>query len=137
MTRLRVPVEEFTTPSPVTASENETLEDLARLMKEHGIRHIPIVNRDRKIMGIVSDRDLRVASGLTRSEKSLVLASDIMAVDPVTVASSTTLDDVAYEMSDKKIGSVIVNDEADQFLGIFTVTDALNALIEIMRTESR
>ena len=36
-------------------------------------------------------------------------------------------------MSDRKIGSVIVNDEEDRFLGIFTASDALNALVEIVR----
>lgn len=44
-----------------------------------------------------------------------------------------TLDEVAYEMSSRKIGGVIVN-EGSKFLGIFTSTDALNALIEITRS---
>jgi len=43
------------------------------------------------------------------------------------------LDRVAFTMSDRKIGSVIVNEDDGEFLGIFTVTDALNALIEISR----
>ena len=57
----------------------------------------------------------------------------IMATDPVMVNASDALDDVAFIMSDKKIGSVIVNEADGSFLGIFTVTDALNALIEICR----
>ena len=60
-------------------------------------------------------------------------AADIMAAAPLTVRSTTPLDEVAYEMSDKKVGSVIVEDEDGQFLGIFTATDALNALVEIVR----
>jgi acetoin utilization protein AcuB len=40
------------------------------------------------------------------------------------------MDEVAFEMSSRKIGSVLVTED-DQLLGIFTVTDALNALIEI------
>ena len=47
--------------------------------------------------------------------------------------ASAPLDEVAHAMSEKKVGSVIVNDEDGKFLGIFTVTDALNALIEIVR----
>jgi acetoin utilization protein AcuB len=118
----------------VVASENATIDEMNRLMKEHGVRHIPIV-RNHSVVGVVSDRDCRVASGLTQDEKRLVRASDIMATDPVTVSAGETLDKVAFAMSTKKIGSVIVNDEDDKLLGIFTVTDALNALIEIARGE--
>ena len=132
MSQLNLPVEEFTTPNPVTASEEATLDELNRLMKKHDVRHIPIV-RGARVVGIISDRDCRVASGLSQNEKRLVRAADIMATDPVTVSAGESLDEVAFEMSENKIGSVIVNDENDKFLGIFTITDALNALIEIAR----
>jgi acetoin utilization protein AcuB len=136
MTSLNIPVEEFTTPDPLTADEATSIDDLVLLMKENGIRHLPIL-RNGKVTGIISDRDVRIASGLTRREKIQIQASDIMAKDPITVNSQTSLDEVAFEMSQNKIGSVIVNDENDKFLGIFTVTDALNALIEIARGSSK
>jgi len=132
MTKPRVLVEEFTTPNPITAPEDALLDELFRLMKKHEIRHLPIV-RNKRIVGIVSDRDLRVASGLNTSEKNQIRAGDIMATDPVTVNAGDTLDAVAFEMSEKKIGCVIVNDGNDNLLGIFTATDALNALIETAR----
>lgn len=131
MERMNLPVEEYTTPNPVTAPEDSTIEALHQLMTKNGIRHIPIT-RGNEIVGIVSDRDLRLVSGLDVREKSQVRASDIMAQDPVTVSSEAPLDQVAFEMSEKKIGSVIVTEDG-QLLGIFTVTDALNALIEINR----
>lgn len=128
MSKFKIPVEEFTTPNPITATVHSKVEELSRVMKEHGIRHIPILNGD-KVVGMVSERDLKVIAGLRMLEKNLLTASDIMSPDPVSVDSSTMLDEVAFEMSEKKIGSVIVT-ENDQLLGIFTVTDALNALIE-------
>jgi acetoin utilization protein AcuB len=131
MSKFKIPVEEFTTPNPITATTHSKVEELARVMKEHGIRHIPIMQNE-KVVGIVSDRDLKVMAGLKMLEKSLLTAADIMSRDPVTVDSSTLLDEVAFEMSEKKIGSVIVT-ENDQLVGIFTVTDALNALIESAR----
>lgn len=136
MSNLNLPVEEFTTPDPVTAIETTSIDDLIRLMKEHGVRHLPIV-RGERVVGIVSDRDVRVASGLNSREKMLIEAKHIMASDPVTVNSQASLDKVAFEMSQNKIGSVIVNDENEKFLGIFTVTDALNALIEIARSSQK
>lgn len=126
-----MPVEEFTTPDPVTAVEDASVEQLNRLMAEYGVRHLPIL-RGQQVVGIISERDLKVVAGLDFEEKSLVRAGDIMVREPVTMSADTPLDEVAFEMSSRKIGSVIVN-ESDRFLGIFTVTDALNALIEILR----
>ncbi|WKZ12462.1 MAG: CBS domain-containing protein [Gammaproteobacteria bacterium] len=130
-----MPVEEFTTPNPVTATEDMPIDDLRQLMQEFGVRHLPIV-RGSRVVGIVSDRDVRVVQGLSLEHSIQVRAGDIMAGDPVTVTAGTPLDEVAYTMSDRKIGSVIVYEDSGEFLGIFTVTDALNALIEVSREES-
>ncbi|MBK7890646.1 MAG: CBS domain-containing protein [Bdellovibrionales bacterium] len=127
-----MPVEEFTSPNPITASESSSIEELRQIMDANGIRHIPIVNHE-KVVGIISDRDLRVVAGLRLADKKMITASDLMVRDPLTVSSEMPLDEVAFEMSTRKVGSVIVNDENDELLGIFTVTDALNALIEIAR----
>lgn len=132
MSRLDIPVEEFTTPNPITARESTSIEELKSLMRENGIRHIPILN-GQTVIGLVSDRDLKLAAGLNQSEKRQLSARDIMAPDPVTVNGGESLENVVFEMSEKKIGSVIVNDANDKLLGMFTVIDALNALVEIVR----
>jgi acetoin utilization protein AcuB len=133
MQRIKIPVEEFTTPDPITAQEGMSIADVRQLMEQHGIRHLPVV-RDDVVVGIISDRDVRLLSGLTPAEKDQVSAADVMAVNPLSVFASDTLDDVAYTMSENKVGSVIVNEANGKFLGIFTATDALNALIEIVRS---
>jgi acetoin utilization protein AcuB len=127
-----VPVDEFTTPDPITANEDMTIDDLRNLMEKHGIRHLPVVRGDR-VVGVISDRNVRIVSSLPIAEKDQVRAADIMAADPLTVIATMPLDEVAYAMSEKKVGSVIVNDEDGRFLGIFTASDALNALVEIVR----
>lgn len=131
MKHLDIPVEEFTTPNPITVSESATASEMTDLMKSNGIRHLPIL-RDGRVVGIVSERDLKVALGLSIAERKQIRAADIMAGDPVTVSAGQSLREVAFEMSKAKIGSVIVNDEEGEFLGIFTVTDALNALVEMV-----
>lgn len=130
--RSRKPVEEFTTPNPVTANENTSIDELRALMTTYGVRHLPIV-RGGDVVGLVSDRDLRVAQGLSDTHRLQVLAADIMSLNPVSVKADTPLDEVAFTMSDRKIGSVIVREADGSFLGIFTLTDALNALIEVVR----
>ncbi len=135
MSSLNIPVEEFTTPDPITAVETTPISDIVKLMKEHGVRHLPIL-RNGVAVGIISDRDAQVISGLSVREKIQIQASDIMVANPVTVSAQDSLEDVAFLMSQKKIGSVLVTDDSDSLLGIFTVTDALNALIEIVRAKT-
>ena len=132
----RLPVEEFTTPNPITATEDMSIDEVLHLMSEHGVRHLPVV-RDDEVVGVISDRDLRLARGLSDEHKFQVRAGDIMSAEPVAVTADMPLDDVAFTMSDRKIGSVIVNERDGTLLGIFTVTDALNALIEITRASAR
>jgi acetoin utilization protein AcuB len=133
--KLNVPVEAFTTPDPVMVPDTASIDTMAELMEQHGVRHLPIV-RDGGVVGVVSDRDLRVARGLSAERRNQVMASDIMATDPISVLADTPLDEVAFDMSERKIGSVLVYEESGEYLGIFTVTDALNALIEIVRGET-
>lgn len=131
MLQTSVPVAKFTTRNPVTATVDTAIDELRRLMKEHGIRHLPIV-RGNAIVGVVSDRDVRLVAGLTLAEKLQVRAGDIMTPEPLFVTAGTPLDEVARTLSERRIGSVIVNDEAGALVGIFTLTDALDALIAII-----
>ncbi|ABI59254.1 CBS domain-containing protein [Nitrosomonas eutropha] len=131
-TKLELPIQEFTTPYPVTAREDSSIEELLDIVKNLKVRHIPIMSNG-KITGIVSDRDLRIVSALSAREKFLVRADDLMTSDPVTFQGNTSIEDVILEMSEKKIGSVLVADEKGDLQGIFTVTDALDVLIEILR----
>ncbi len=132
MLRTDVTVDEFTTPEPVTATEDMTIDDLQRLMEKHGIRHLPVV-RDESVVGVISDRDVRLVAGLTHAEKYQVRAADIMTPEPLVVSATARLDEVALAMSERKVGSAIVTEADGKLLGIFTATDALNALIEIVR----
>lgn len=131
MLQTSVPVEKFTTRNPVTATVDTMIDDLRGLMKEHGIRHLPIV-RGNSIVGVVSDRDVRLVAALTVAERLQVRAEDIMTPEPLFVTASTPLDEVARTMSERKVGSVIVNEKSGALVGIFTLTDALDALIAII-----
>ncbi len=127
-----ITVEEFTTPCPVTVSSHVTLGDIGILMEKHGIRHVPVVENNIAV-GVVSDRDLKLMGKFQGWQSYNV--SEILSHDPFTVTYDTKLDVVAYEMSKRKIGSALVIDEIGEIMGIFTSTDALNALVEIVRGE--
>lgn len=132
----RMRVEEFTTPDPVTVAETTAIGELRELMDQHGVRHLPVL-RDGEVVGVISERDVRLVQGLSLDEQRQIRAQDLMADDLFVVHASTLLDEVAMEMVSRRVGSAIVRDEDGDFLGIFTLTDALNALVEVVRNESR
>jgi acetoin utilization protein AcuB len=131
--RLSIAVEEFATPSPVSAPPTASFAELKKAMSSGGFRHLPILNKG-EVVGVVSDRDLRILEGLGELSKQ-VSAADFMARDVLMVSPKDPLESVVLQMSERKVGSAVVCDQADEFLGIFTSTDAMNALVEIIRGE--
>ena len=131
---LKLPVEEFTTPNPDYVGPNDNIERIIQLMLNGGYRHIVVVQKG-KAVGIVSDRDIHQALEENNNDKVL-LAKDIMSDNLYRAKSTTNIDEVVFNMSDKKIGSAIIEDEEGGIVGIFTRADALNALVEIIRGEA-
>ena len=87
-----------------------------------------------RLSGIISDRDIFRGASVHEASEPLKV-KDLMTKEVYRVSRKENLDKVVFTMSDKKIGSAIVEDKDDDFFGIFTSTDALNALVEIMRGE--
>ncbi|MEX1099730.1 MAG: CBS domain-containing protein [Bacteriovoracaceae bacterium] len=124
-------VEEYTTPSPFSIRDNAPIPKVLQTMQDKEVRHLPVTNSGGDTIGIISDRDLSAVKSF--AFKADLKAKDIMTPDPVSVNVNSGLLEAAYEMSRRKIGSLIVNDNEGQVYGIFTNTDALNALVEILR----
>jgi acetoin utilization protein AcuB len=125
-------VDDFTSPCPHVVETETSLDDVVRLMKSEKIRHLPVLEKS-KTVGIISDRDLKVLSNIEFAQK--FTAGDIMVESPYCVYTGTTLEEVALEMSRRKIGSAVVLEQNGQINGIFTSTDGLNALVEVLRGE--
>jgi acetoin utilization protein AcuB len=131
MERLKIPVDEYTSPAPYTVDRGATVPRVRDIMRKHGVRHVPVLD-GKHAVGIISDRDLRMLDHLEGADA--VTAGDVMTKEPYTVESGTSLEEVVFAMSLKKVGSAVVCDHGD-VVGIFTSTDALNALVEILRGE--
>ncbi len=129
---MNVSVEEYTSPILVTIDPGASLDQAIELMQENGIRHLPVV-RDEKVIGIVSERDLLLHVG--KNWTSMMKVGDMMSTNLLSVHINDTLGDVAFQLSNEKVGSAIVLDNEENLFGIFTTTDALNALVEIMHQQ--
>lgn len=121
-------VEEYTSPCVVTIASTESLDRAMELMQEHKIRHLPVTINE-SISGIISERDLLTHVG--KDWTRMLKIEDIMTTTLLTVSKNESLGDVAFQLSSQKIGSALVLDDDESLYGIFTTTDALNALVEI------
>lgn len=118
------------TGAPCLIQRHETLSTAHRTMREHRIRHLPVVE-GRRLVGIVSDRDLHLVETLRDVDPALVRVDEAMTPDPYTVAPGASLLAVARSMAKGKYGSAVVV-ERGRVVGIFTTTDALDALAALV-----
>lgn len=125
-------VEEFTSPYVISISSSDTLDRALQIMQENGIRHLPVID-DGNVSGMVSERDVLTHMGKVWDK--ILHVGDIMNSDILSVNVNDNLGDVAYQLSSEKKGSALVLDDDGVVYGIFTTTDALNALVEIFLDE--
>lgn len=128
--RLEIPIDEFASPILSFATEDMTIEEMTTLMEDNRFRHLPVL-KEEKPVGIISAREIKLLKNLDKHFD--LRASDIMTEYPYCVPQKTSIEVVAYEMSNKKIGSALVVDDAGKVVSIFTSIDGLNALVEIVR----
>jgi acetoin utilization protein AcuB len=123
-------VKEFMTASPLTIAPTESLAAAHKIMREHQVRHLPVLNRGR-VVGIVSQRDLFLVESLPDAKPAEVQVDEAMVEDPFTVPPDAPIGEVVEQMIENKLGSAIVC-EGDRVLGVFTTIDALRALHRLL-----
>lgn len=125
-------IDEHMTAYPTITSENTSVLEAAEYMKQMEFRHLPVVENG-KVVGILSERDLKQAELLSDSMQLLVC--DVMTPNPYCVELDTPLSVVAREMATKKYGCVVVMNNVNQIVGIFTTTDGMRILSEILGSD--
>jgi acetoin utilization protein AcuB len=128
------------TPKVFTLQPSDSISSAIHLMKEKRIRRIPIVNGGGKLVGIVSDRDLKDvspsrATTLDIWELHAVLdklkIGDVMTKKPFTVTPDTPIERAAQIMLEKRVEGLPVLDAKGLLVGILTEGDVFKALVDI------
>jgi acetoin utilization protein AcuB len=128
-------VRAYMTPTPFTIGAQQTLAVAQRMMSEHAIRHLPVLDGG-KLVGVVTQRDLQLVQTLRDVDPEKLTVDEAMSPDPYTISPGTSLEWVAMAMSQHKYGSVIVVDHG-KVVGVFTTVDALRALQELLEHSRR
>lgn len=127
--------------NPVTISPEASFFEARNLIHEKGIRHLPVVDKNGKLVGIVTDRDIREAAPsdatlLSVQELNYLLgklkvSAFMTSKDKLmTISPDALIEEAIQLMHDHKIGCLPVV-EGDKLYGIFTETDALSHLVDI------
>lgn len=119
-------VRELMTPQPQTARPTDTLSVVDEKMRQGRFRRLPVVDEAGKLVGIVSDGDLREHVGYLPTTR----VSAAMSENPVTVSDDVEIEVAAQLMIWHKHGGLPVVDAAGQLAGIITESDLLMALVD-------
>lgn len=104
--------------NPVTVDMNETLADALHLMREHHISGIPVVDHSSKLVGILTNRDVRFASNDSASVASLMTKENL-----ITVKEGISKEDAKTLLHKHRIEKLLVVDSNNHCIGLITVKD--------------
>lgn len=103
---------------PVTLPISARVRDAKEAMREHSIGGIPIVDKEGKLLGIVTNRDLRFEKNLNRPIAEVMTSENL-----VTVAEGTSLDEAEDILQENKIEKLPVVNKEDKLVGLITFRD--------------
>jgi CBS domain-containing protein len=123
-------ISDYMSASPATCEIDDSVEIAYRTMSECAVRHLPVVEKNKKLMGLVTERDLRLALSLSGSGTYRVC--DIYLPEPYMVGPNALLSQVLDDMYQRHIGSALIV-EGGKVIGIFTSMDAVRVLRDFSR----
>lgn len=120
------------TKDPITISPDMFLPEARALLNDYHFRHLPVVDAQGMLVGMLTDRDLRSAypsSVLSDSERRLVYekvekteVAEIMSTDSISLTPDSTLDDALYLFDREHVGALPVLEDG-QVIGVFSISD--------------
>ncbi|NTV59436.1 MAG: CBS domain-containing protein [Deltaproteobacteria bacterium] len=132
-------VENWMNQNVITVDADDSMLDATKLLKEHNIRHLPVLEKG-KLVGVITDRDLKRASPsdattLEAHEILYLIANikvrEIMTRNPITVPYNFTIEEAAEILLQAKISGMPVVDKDGDVIGTITQTDLFKVLISL------
>jgi len=121
----------------ITVDVNDSMQYAIRLLKEHNIRGLPVMQNG-KLVGIVTDRDLKRASASDATTLEIhellyliskIKIKEIMTKNPITIPLDYTIDEAAAILLDNKLSGAPVVDNEGKVVGVITQTDIFRVLV--------
>jgi len=133
-------IKDWMTKDVITVDPETSMMRAAKLMKEKGIRRLPVVDEKGKVVGMLSDRDVKEASPSKATTLDVhelyyllseIKVKNIMSPNPLTILDTDTVVKCAAIMHDKKISGLPVLNEQGELVGIMTQNEVYRVLLSI------
>jgi len=133
-------VQERMTHNPITIRDDTSLYDALKIMRENKVRRLPVLDKDGKLVGIVSEKDLLYASPSPATSLSVweisyltskITVRELMTKEVITICEDCPMEEAARIMVDNKIGGLPVV-RGDTVVGIITETDLFKIFLELL-----
>ena len=126
----------------VTIQPDATVLEAQKMMATHHIRHLPVIDGADHLVGVVTDRDVRSVlpydcyknPDCAKEHESVagLKIKDVMAVEPLTISPSDTIQDALLLIQEKRVGAFPVVDDTGKLKGIISVRDLLRAFTNVL-----
>jgi acetoin utilization protein AcuB len=126
------------TRNVVTIDKDADVLTAREKMFKHYIRHLPVVDENNLLIGIVTDRDIRSAlpsshlADEDNLEKITFKIEDIMTKNPVSISPLDTIQDALLLLQKKRFGALPVADNQGKLIGIISTRDLLREFINVL-----
>ncbi len=115
-------IRDVMTPNPECVTEKDSIRDVARIMKEQDTGVVPVVD-GRRIIGLITDRDIVVRAVAEGKDISNVRVNELMTKSVRTVREDSTVNDALQLMSGAEVRRVPVVNSNDELVGIVSLGD--------------
>ncbi len=103
--------------NPVTVLRETSLEEVRRIMEYQGISGLPVVENDNRLVGIITSRDMRFSTDLSRT------VADVMTPNPVVETGTPNIESAQAKFDEHRIEKLPVVDKDGKLTGLITVKD--------------
>ena len=130
-------IKDWMATSMLTVDINTSVMRATRTMKENNIRRLPVLSHG-KLVGVVTDRDLKEASPSSTSEMDIhemyyllseMKIQDVMTNKCICLQDTDTLEKAALIMLEEKISGIMIQDKDKNLVGLLSETDILRGFI--------
>lgn len=115
-------LQSFMTTQVVSLAPDQTITDAAKAMQKHNIGFIPVCNEDKRLVGILTDRDIVTRTVANHMDTNTATIADVMTRDVIFAEPQTQVDDAATMMAHHQIRRLPIV-QSGQLLGVVTLGD--------------
>ncbi|MGA1847053.1 CBS domain-containing protein [Deferribacter abyssi] len=134
-------VRDWMTKNVISVFPDTKIETAAYIMNIKNVKHLPVIDNDKRLIGIVVKSDIREVLPTSKIDerenfdKKPELVKEIMSTDVVSINENDTLEDALLYIYQGRIGALPVTNDEEKVVGIISRYDVLRAMVSIMGLE--